>query len=204
MYIYNVFREQVSAIVKRWIDTNYKLIRATFQVNFLKTCKMYTTLYRHTYHKIKFYFNHYKITKKFERLLYISKKKILQLEIFYVHRLIDWLTKNLSFLSFNLSNILLTYIWRVIQNFHLKSFNNFHHRLSQEHKNKYSWLLQKRNTDTAKNIKPIRYFYVHTNSDLNSDSKKYVFPEHKLNSEKLITWISNQKNLLITLSIYYI
>jgi len=135
-YIYNVFGEQVSATVKRWIDTNYKLIRATSQVNFLKTCKVNDIVPPHLSHiyKIKFHFNHYKTSKKFERLLYNLKKKILQLEIFDLHRLIDWLTKDLSFLSFNLSNILLIYIWRVIQNFHLKSFNNFHHRLSQEHK----------------------------------------------------------------------
>jgi len=78
----------------------------------------------------------------------------------------------------------------VIQNFHLKSFNNFHHRLSQKHKNKYTWLLKKRNIDTAKNIKPISYVYVHTNSNLNNDSKKYVFPEHKLDSEKIIASVN--------------
>jgi len=44
--------------------------------------------------------------------------------------------------------------------------------------------------DTAKRIKPIRYFYVHTNLDLNNNSKKYVFPEHKPDSKKIIASVN--------------
>jgi len=44
--------------------------------------------------------------------------------------------------------------------------------------------------ETAKKIKPIRYFYVHTNSDSNNDRKKYVFPEHKPDSKKIIASVN--------------
>jgi len=42
----------------------------------------------------------------------------------------------------------------------------------------------------VKKIKPIRYFYVHTNPDTNIDNKEYVFPEHKPDPEKIIASVN--------------
>jgi len=52
-YIYNLFSEHVSGTFKRWIDTNYKLIRATSQVHFLKTYKLNNIVPTHLLHIYK-------------------------------------------------------------------------------------------------------------------------------------------------------
>jgi len=136
-FIQNVFREHISATLKRWIDINYKLIKATSQVHFLKTCKLNNIIPSHLSHiyNIKFYSNHYKTTKKLERLLHNSQKKILQIEIFDLHRLIDLLNRELTRLSYKLTDTLPIHIWNDIQKFHLNSFKNFSYRLFQRHKN---------------------------------------------------------------------
>jgi len=95
-YIYKIFGEHVSATLKHWIDTNYRLIRATSQVHFLKNCKLNNLVPSHLsyIYRTMFYHNHYKTTLKLERLIYKSQRKILNIEIFDLHRYIYALKKN--------------------------------------------------------------------------------------------------------------
>jgi len=78
-YIYDIFGEHVSGTFKKWIDTNYRLIKATSQVYFLKTCKLNNLVPTHLTHlyKISVLHKHYKTTQKLERVLYNSQRKIL-------------------------------------------------------------------------------------------------------------------------------
>jgi len=191
-FIQSVFGQHVSATLKRWINTNYRLIKATSQVHFLKTCKLNNVIPSHLSHiyNIKVYSNHYKTTKKLERLLYNSQKKILQIEIFDLHRLIDSLYKELSCLSSRLINSLPAHIWNNIHKFHYNSFKNFSHRLLQRHKMKYFWLTYNNNMNMIMKIKPIQYCCLQSNLENGNDNKKYVLPTYHLNPDKIITQVN--------------
>jgi len=190
-FIQSVFGQHVSATLKRWINTNYRLIKATSQVHFLKTCKLNNIVPTHLSHiyNIKFYSNHYKTTKKLERLLCNSQKKILQIEIFDLHRLIDSLHKELSCLSSRLTNSLPPHIWNGIQGFHYNSFKNFSLRLFQQHKKKYFWLSYNKNLNMTRKIKPIQYHCVQSNPENENNNIKYVLSTYQVNPEKLITQV---------------
>jgi len=60
-FICNNFGEHVSFMLKRWIDANYKLIRAVSQVLFLKHYKLNNLLLTHLLQILmnKFQLNHY-------------------------------------------------------------------------------------------------------------------------------------------------
>jgi len=191
-FIQNIFGEHISATLKRWINSNYKLIRATSQVHFLKTCKLNNIIpphLSHIYNK-KFSFNHHKTIKKLERLLYNSKKKILQMEIFDLHRSIDSLNRELTCLSSRLTNTIPVHIWNNIQKFHYNSFNNFSHRMFHRQKNKYLWLSHKKNMDMTKKIKPIKYHCIQTNLETENYNIKYVLPNQKSTSEEPSTSVN--------------
>jgi len=56
--------------------------------------------------------------------MYKSKKKILNIEIFDLHKYIFSLNKETNFLSVNLSNLLPSHIWNEILKFYSDSFMN--------------------------------------------------------------------------------
>jgi len=126
-FICNNFGKCTSFMLKRWIDTNYKLIRAISQVFFLKQCKLNNLLPVHLRQILtnKFQLNHYKSNLKFERILGNFQRKTLQIEIFDLHRSIHSLNKELSHLSHYLINLLPTFIWKEIFKHHTCSFQKF-------------------------------------------------------------------------------
>jgi len=158
-YIYNIFGEHVSGTFKRWIDTNYKLIRATSQVYFLKTCKLNNIVPTHLIHiyKITSTYKHYKTVQKLEKVLYNSQKRILNIEIFDLHRFIYSLIRDLRFLTTILYNTLPANIYNEIFNEYSMLFSNYRYRLSLKYKRKFLWLKHKNNVNSIKHIKPIKY-----------------------------------------------
>jgi len=173
-FIYNLFGWHVSRIFKRWIDTNYKLIRATSQLHYLKNCKLNNLIPMHLFHlyKTPFTHKHYKTTHKLEKVIYNSQIKILNIEIFDLHRYIYTLNKELSNLSSELTNNLPTHLYNKTINIYSDRFYNYRHRLSIRYGERYLWLKHKNNANLFKKIKPIRYSYT---SNENNDTNNIKF-----------------------------
>ena len=90
-------------LVKKWIDTNYKLIRSMSKLQFLR--------YKINVFDIKIndcfplhleclnnniQVSYYKSESKLSKTLYVFKRKLLDIEIFYLRRNNDFLQKKTS------------------------------------------------------------------------------------------------------------
>jgi len=119
-----IFGEHKHDILKTWIDLNYRMIRTWTRRQFLLQCKHNNLFPAHLSNMIRnsFHLTHYKSTMKFERSLHIFRTSLLNIEIFYLNRIIDSLTKELCSYSRILSDSLPTYIWNNITNYHFRSF----------------------------------------------------------------------------------
>jgi len=138
-HLCKLFGEQVSGIFKRWIDTNYKLIRTTSQIHFLKTCKCNKLIPTHLSHlyKTSYIYKHYKTIHKLNKVIYNSQVKILNIEIFDLHRLTYTLNRNLSFLSFYLSNNIPPDIFNKIIRDYSERFHKYKNRLLLKYSKKF-------------------------------------------------------------------
>ncbi|KYN17296.1 hypothetical protein ALC57_10422 [Trachymyrmex cornetzi] len=85
-------------------------------------------------------------------------KKLLNLEIYDLHRRIECFEKQLRFLERSLSNLIPIYILRDIHDYFSISFDNCHRRSFYLHKKKFLNLLRERQIKSVKNIPPISYY----------------------------------------------
>jgi hypothetical protein len=158
-YIRYLFGNHISLTLKKWIDTNYKIIKITTQLKFLKHCKTNNVYPIHlsSICQKKFNFDRHRSTQKLDKLLHNVRKGILNIEIYELHRYISFLTKERNLLTSSLENNLPSYIWYEIYGYHTTSFNNFYDKLQNAHVKKFNNLLQKTITNNIKKIKPIKY-----------------------------------------------
>lgn len=119
---------------------------------------------------------------------------MLNIEINDLHRLIEFLQRKLIYISQIVSNNLPDYIWREILKHHFISFRNFHRKLYYTHKNKFNWLIKKKEDNYTKNIKPIKLSYptkdkntsqplISTNNEqftdlIKTENSDIIFPNH--------------------------
>jgi len=184
-----LFGEHYFYLLKSWIDLNYRMIRMRSRRQFLLYCKHNNIFPSHLLHvnENRFHFIHYKSKLKLARALHSFRRIILNTEIFYLSRLIAFLTNKLSNISKMLSDFLPTFIWNSIINRHFFSFNKFHSKLISFYKKKFLWLLQASKSNKAKKIKPIEF------SCLVNDENNKVIKSHP---KVLIT--SNNETLVQT------
>jgi len=100
-----------------------------------------------------------------------NKLKILDIEIFELHRTIDSLKRDLTYTTFNLSNILLDHIWNSIQKHHILAFRRCNTRMFLIHKKKFEWLLHKR-VQKNMEVKPIKFSCI-TNKNTHTKLLKF-------------------------------
>jgi len=185
-FVQNFFGVQASGIYKRWINFNFKLIKVTSQVQFLKNCKMNKVIpiHLHNLYKMSFTQEHFKTAHKLEKVIYNTQIKILNIEIFELHRQIYVLNKELMFLSMNLSNHLPPHIYNKIIYRYSDMFHRFRYRSSIKYRDKLIWLKRKKNDSSFKNIKPIRYSCLIEGND-RKDNKgiKFILSDNVINSE---------------------
>jgi len=192
-YIHNIFGEHVSGTFKKWIDTNYRLIKATSQVYFLKICKLNNLVPTHltNLYKTSVLHKHYKTTQKLERVLYNTQRKILNIEIFDLHRYIHSLNRNLMYVSTNLSNILPSHIYNEIIKSYSGLFCRYRYRLSLKYRGKFLWLKHENSKMLIKKIKPVNYSVVFKNCDHNGkNNTKYILSNNMSNSDTSVTTVN--------------
>jgi len=78
----------VQSNVKSWINLNYKYNRFICRIEFLKLCKKFSVFPKHLSNisESKFHFKEFKSKDKLDKLLYNTKHKILNIEIFDLHK----------------------------------------------------------------------------------------------------------------------
>jgi len=134
-------------------------------------------------YKTPFTYKHYKSYQKLERIVCNSKKKILNIEIFDLHRYIHYLNRNAMGLTSYLSNNLPSHIYEILRTYSM-SFKKYRSRLFNKYKEKFLWLKQKSEINLAKQIKPIKYSCrLHKNSDNNQNNSTYIYRKTLKNPE---------------------
>jgi len=151
-FILDQFGSQGYYLLKKWIDMNYRIIKAHCKLHFLKHCKTKKVFPQHVSHIIKMSLNilNHKAIRKFEGLVFNFKLELINIEIFDLHKYIYFLNKELSFLSRSLHRLLPSFVWDSIVKHHTYSFNNFKHRLFVSHYKKFMGLLTKTRKESLK------------------------------------------------------
>jgi len=166
-------------------------------------------------YKISETHKHFKTARKLEKVIYSTQMKILNIEIFDLHRHIHFLSKELGFLSRNLGDNLPPHIYNTITNRFSDTFYRFRYRLSIEYGKKFAWLEYKNKEFLFKKIKPIRYsctikgedikFFHKDNMknvdypimEVNLDPKKFVSSKMDPLSHTNSKWFINLTNITI-------
>jgi len=154
-----LFGEHKYHMTKIWIDLNYRMVRSLSKRQFLLNCKYNNIFPSHLTHmnEKKFHFTHYKSFSRLESALQGFKTKLLNIEIFDVNRIIDSLTKKLSYFGRVLSDSLPAHIWNNMNNHHFRSFHNLYVKLQSTHRKKFQWISHKTKVNNIKRIKSIEY-----------------------------------------------
>jgi len=109
--------EQGTSLLKRWIDANYRVVRAYSKLQFLKRCKFTNIHPQYISYCTKTPFNvfHFKAIQKlmayYTILFEIIEFEIIEIEIFDLNKFTHFSNKELSSLSRDLSNYLPSFIW---------------------------------------------------------------------------------------------
>jgi len=158
-YIRHLLGPDISFLVKRWIDLNYKIIRVGSQLSLLKSCRAKNIIPRHIVHSVRInvYFDHFRSKRKLEKMLNDSRNRILKLEIFDLHRNINSMNIQLLSILQRLSNLIPVYTWNDIFQFYSESFYKFKLRMLNKNKKKLDWLEGEQRRKLLSNIKPINY-----------------------------------------------
>jgi len=111
-FIFDYYGSQGTFFLKKWIDTNYRIIRTHSKLQFLKHCKTNNIYLQHITHILKTSLNifHYKAIRKLEGLIIKIKSELLQIEIFDTYKYLHSLNNELSSLSSTLNRLLPNFI----------------------------------------------------------------------------------------------
>jgi len=114
------------------------------------------------------------------RLLHNTKRKILNIESFDLHRQLHEIKRELATISCSLSDQLPVYIWRDIYDRNYWFFEKYKLNIHLKNNKKLSWLRKKKNLEIVDNIKSINYT---VKVDNIGDEMIYKFGEMEVNSE---------------------
>jgi len=162
-FIYYHYGTQGFSLLKRWIDTNYRIIRTHSKIYFLRQCKTHHIYPQHIVHiaELPIYMFHHKAIRKVEGLMCNIKAELLRIEIFDLYKYLHFLNSELSHLSDSLLHLLPNFVWYSIKKHHSLVFNNFKDRSHFSHHKKFLGLLMKRHNDSINNISKINYTFHH-------------------------------------------
>jgi len=164
-FIFDHYGSQGTFLLKRWIDTNYKIIRTHSKLQFLRQCKTNNIYPQHILQFTITPLNvfHFKAIRKLEGLFNKFKSELLHIEIFDSYKYLYYLNKELFSLSRSLYRLLPNFIWESIKKHHFYSFSNFKNRLNLSHYKKFMGLLTKKNRESIGKITKINYTFLSTN-----------------------------------------
>jgi len=175
-FIRRGFGENICELFRKWTCLNYKCIRFICRLVFLKQCKNFSIFPTHLSHidKTKFYLKNYKSKHNLNKLLYSTKIKILNIEIFDLHRQLHKVKKDIWSLSKELSDFLPVYIWRGIVDRNNWFFGKYKHNTQLTNIKKLNWLIKKKEKKTISEIKNIKYLVRY---DTNNNKLEFKFGE---------------------------
>jgi len=153
------FGTEVFGLFKSWIDLNYKSIRIVSRLEFLKQCKNFMLFPTHLslFSESRFHLVDHKSKHNLSRLLYNTKRKILNIESFDLHRQLQKIKREIAIISRNLSDQLPVYIWRDIYDRNNWFFEKYKRKIQINNEKKIYWLRKKKNLEIINNIKNINY-----------------------------------------------
>jgi len=206
---------QGTYLLKAWIDRNYRVIKAYSQLQFLKHCKLNNVVPTHFIHRSNMSLNiyHHKAIRKLKGLLQHFELELLKIEIFDLHKRIHFLNKGLASLSGSLYRLLPTFVWDIIKQHHVYSFNRSEHNLFLAHREKYIHLQNISKKELVNNITPVNYSYQSTNNKFyidkfNANTKSAVDPNnikifidpHTFNNKPIFSLDHTNKKWFLNLS----
>jgi len=131
----------------------------------------------------KFHFKDYKSKHNLNKLLYSTKCKILNIEIFDLHRQLHNIKKNIMTLNKDLSNLLPVYIWRCIVCRNNCFFEKYKHNIRLSNVKKLNWLIKKKEEKIISEIKNIKYSVRY---DTNKNKLLFKTDELEVNSGEFV------------------
>jgi len=95
------------------------------------------------------------------KLLHNTRNRLLNIEIYDLHRQFQKIIKEISRLGKELSNSLPVYVWQVIFDENNRSFDNFGYKIWLANEKKIRWLNKKKEMEIISNINNIKYKVCH-------------------------------------------
>jgi len=166
-FIYIHFGPQGVVLLKRWIDSHYRMIRTYSKLRFLKNCQSHNIFPQHITHftKLRFHMFHHKAVHKLEDLILKFKTELVHIEIFDLYKHIHFLNKDLAYSSNALHRLLPRHVWNSITKHHSFLFDRFKWTIHSSHRKKFMGLLTKTHMELINKIPRINYTFSHTNNN---------------------------------------
>jgi len=197
------FGDELYGLYRSWINLNYKRIRLYNRLKFLKYCKRFSLVPTHLlrFSERKLEVMDYKPKHNANKLLHNTRNRLLNIEIFDLHKQFQKIIKEISILDKELSNSLPVFIWQVIFDDNNKLFYNYGYNIWLAKEKKISWLNKKKELEINSNINNIKYKVCHDNikneivyrfNDIESNGKVFninISPE-KFKKNNMLTPLS--------------
>jgi len=184
------FGSEVFRLYRSWNNLNYKCIRIVCRLAFLKHCKNHLLFPSHLsrFSDEGFHLVDHRSQHKLYRLLHSTKRRILNIESYDLHRTLQKIKQQLSIISRNLSDLLPAYIWRNIYDSNYWFFEKYRRRIQQANDKKILWMRQLRDSVAVDKIKNINYQAVY---DMNRNTTTYKLDGLEDNNDSLVKYNIN-------------
>jgi len=178
------FGDEAIALLECWTRLNYKMIQIRSRLEFLKRCRNNSMFPIHLSHisDSKFYFKNYKSKQNISKLLFNTKKKILNIEIYDLHRRLHEIITEIETSGRKLSEILPVYIWNDVHDRKKWLFLKHAHDIEHSNNKKFIWLSKRKDRENLSNIKNINY---QVYKDKNNGEMVYKLEDKQINNKNL-------------------
>jgi len=180
----------VFGLYRSWNNLNYKYIWIVCRLHFLKHCKNHLLFPSHLsrFSDEGFHLVDHRSQHNLCRLLHRTKRRILNIESYDLHRTLQKIKQQISIISRNLSDLLPAYIWRNIYDINYWFFEKYRRRIQLANEKKILWMRKKRDLVTVAKIKNINYQAVY---DKNKNTTTYQSFGLEVNNDNLVKYNIN-------------
>jgi len=184
------FGSEVFGLYRSWNSLNYKSIRIECRLKFLKHCKNHMLFPSHLsrFSEGGIHLINHKSQHNLSKLLYSTKRRILNIESYDLHRVLQKIKQEISIISRSLSDLLPAYIWRDIYDSNYWFFEKYRQRIQLVYDKKILWMRKKKDLVRVDNIKNINYqaFY-----DKNKNTTAFISDELEVNNDDMVKYNIN-------------
>jgi len=122
------------------------------------------------------------------KLLHSTKRRILNIESYDLHRILQKIKQEISIISRSLSDLLPAYIWRDIYDRNHWFFEKYRQRIQLANDKKILWIRKKKDSVIVDNIKNINYQAVY---DINKNTTTFISDEIEANNDSMVKYNIN-------------